>query len=77
VITPLKIFRLLNNGVGAVTIGDRTRVGLSNTIIGPVTIGNDIRLAQNITLSGLNQLRRYKSSNSRTRCVHISHRDRR
>jgi acetyltransferase-like isoleucine patch superfamily enzyme len=29
----------INNGVGAVTIGDRTRVGLSNTIIGPVTIG--------------------------------------
>jgi acetyltransferase-like isoleucine patch superfamily enzyme len=47
-------FSALNNGVGSVIIGDRTKIGLSNTIIGPVTIGNDIRLAQNITLSGLN-----------------------
>jgi len=47
-------FSAINNGVGHVIIGDRTKIGLSNTIIGPVTIGNDIRLAQNITLSGLN-----------------------
>jgi len=47
-------FSTINNGVGNIIIGDRTRIGLSNTIIGPVTIGNDIRLAQNITLSGLN-----------------------
>jgi acetyltransferase-like isoleucine patch superfamily enzyme len=47
-------FSAINNGVGPVIIGDRTKIGLSNTIIGPVTIGNDVRLAQNITLSGLN-----------------------
>lgn len=47
-------FSAINNGVGSVVIGDRTKIGLSNTIIGPVKIGNDIRLAQNITLSGLN-----------------------
>ena len=47
-------FSAINNGVGPVIIGARTKIGLSNTIIGPVTIGNDIRLAQNITLSGLN-----------------------
>jgi acetyltransferase-like isoleucine patch superfamily enzyme len=47
-------FSAINNGVGHVIIGNRTRIGLSNTIIGPVTIGNDICLAQNITLSGLN-----------------------
>ncbi|MCL6267168.1 acyltransferase [Flagellimonas myxillae] len=47
-------FSTINNGVGAVKIGDRTRIGLGNTIIGPVTIGNDVRLAQNIVLSGLN-----------------------
>lgn len=47
-------FSAINNGVGAVIIGDRSKIGLSNTIIGPITIGNDIRLAQNITLSGLN-----------------------
>lgn len=47
-------FSTVNNGVGPVKIGDRTRIGLGNTIIGPVTIGNDVRLAQNIVLSGLN-----------------------
>jgi acetyltransferase-like isoleucine patch superfamily enzyme len=47
-------FSTINNGVGPVIIGDRTRIGLGNTLIGPVTIGNDIRLAQNVVLSGLN-----------------------
>lgn len=47
-------FTAVNNGVGDIIIGDRTRVGLSNTIIGPVSIGNDVRLAQNVVLSGLN-----------------------
>ncbi|WP_248722652.1 acyltransferase [Seonamhaeicola sp. ML3] len=47
-------FSAVNNGVGDVFIGARTRIGLSNTIIGPVNIGNDVRLAQNITVSGLN-----------------------
>jgi acetyltransferase-like isoleucine patch superfamily enzyme len=47
-------FSAINNGVGSVIIGDKTKIGLSNTIIGPVIIGNNIRLAQNITLSGLN-----------------------
>lgn len=47
-------FSTINNGVGDVIIGDRTRIGLGNTIIGPVKIGNDIRLAQNVVLSGLN-----------------------
>lgn len=47
-------FSTINNGVGPVVIGDRTRIGLGNTVIGPVTIGNDVRLAQNVVLSGLN-----------------------
>lgn len=47
-------FSTVNNGVGDVTIGDRTRIGLGNTLIGPVKIGNDIMFAQNIVLSGLN-----------------------
>ena len=47
-------FSTINNGVGHVMIGDRTRIGMSNVIIGPVTIGNDIMFAQNIVLSGLN-----------------------
>lgn len=47
-------FATINNGVGDVIIGDRTRIGLGNTLIGPITIGNDIMFAQNIVLSGLN-----------------------
>lgn len=47
-------FSAINNGVGDVIIGDRTRIGLSNTLIGPVKVGNDVRLAQNVVLSGLN-----------------------
>ena len=47
-------FSAVNNGVGDVNIGDRTRIGLSNTIIGPVNIGNDVRLAQGVVISGLN-----------------------
>ncbi|MCX6286016.1 MAG: DapH/DapD/GlmU-related protein [Bacteroidetes bacterium] len=47
-------FATVNNGAGPVYIGERSRVGLSCTVIGPVTIGNDIMLAQNIVLSGLN-----------------------
>lgn len=49
-------FSTINNGVGDVEIGDRTRVGLSNVIIGPITIGNDIMFAQNIVCSGLNHV---------------------
>ena len=47
-------FATINNGVGDIIIGDRTRIGLGNTLIGPVTIGNDIMLAQNVVMSGLN-----------------------
>ena len=47
-------FTTINNGVGDIYIGDRTRIGLGCTLIGHVRIGNDIRLAQNIVMSGLN-----------------------
>ena len=47
-------FSTINNGVGDIIIGDRVRIGLSNTLIGPVTVGNDVILAQNIVASGLN-----------------------
>jgi len=47
-------FTTINNGVGDVVIGDRSRIGIGNTLIGPVKIGNDVRLAQNVVLSGLN-----------------------
>ncbi|CAN5559131.1 acyltransferase [soil metagenome] len=47
-------FSVVNNGMGAVIIGNGVRIGLSNTIIGPVTIGNNIILAQHVVISGLN-----------------------
>jgi acetyltransferase-like isoleucine patch superfamily enzyme len=47
-------FATVNNGVGDVRIGNRTRIGISCVVIGPVTIGDDVMLAQNIVLSGLN-----------------------
>lgn len=47
-------FSVINNGMGAVNIGNGVRVGLSNVIIGPVTIGNDVIMAQNVVISGLN-----------------------
>ncbi|MCF8228167.1 MAG: acyltransferase [Bacteroidales bacterium] len=47
-------FSTINNGVGDIIIGDRTRIGLGNTLIGPVEIGNDIMFAQNVVASGLN-----------------------
>lgn len=47
-------FCTVNNGVGPVHIGARTRIGLGSVLIGPVSIGNDVRIAQNVVLSGLN-----------------------
>ncbi|MEG2865537.1 MAG: acyltransferase, partial [Mucinivorans sp.] len=47
-------FSLIDNGVGDVTIGAHSRVGLRNTVIGPVTIGCHVITAQNVVLSGLN-----------------------
>ncbi|MES2389868.1 MAG: acyltransferase [Bacteroidota bacterium] len=44
----------VNNGVGDVFIGDRTRIGISSVLIGPVHIGHDVMLAQHIVISGLN-----------------------
>ncbi|MCF8230658.1 MAG: acyltransferase [Bacteroidales bacterium] len=47
-------FATINNGVGDIIIGERTRIGLGNTLIGPVHVGNDIMFAQNVVASGLN-----------------------
>jgi len=47
-------FCTIANGVGDVTVGDDTRVGLGSTVIGPVNIGNQVIIAQNVVLSGMN-----------------------
>ena len=44
----------VNNGMGEVIIGDRTRIGISSVLIGPITIGNSVILAQHVVASGLN-----------------------
>ncbi|WP_346239106.1 acyltransferase [Niabella insulamsoli] len=47
-------FSVINNGVGDLTIGDQTIIGIGCVIIGPVNIGNNVMLAQHIVVSGLN-----------------------
>jgi acetyltransferase-like isoleucine patch superfamily enzyme len=47
-------YSIVNNAVGDVIIGDRTRIGIGNTVIGPVQIGNDVNFAQNVIVTGLN-----------------------
>jgi len=47
-------FCTVNNGVGDVVVGDRTRIGIGSVLIGPVRVGNDVRLAQYVVVSGLN-----------------------
>jgi acetyltransferase-like isoleucine patch superfamily enzyme len=47
-------FSTINNGVGDVLIGNKTIIGIANTLIGPITIGDDVMLAQNIVVSALN-----------------------
>jgi acetyltransferase-like isoleucine patch superfamily enzyme len=45
---------VVNNGVGDVTIGKSSLVGVGCVVIGPVAIGANVILAQHIVLSGLN-----------------------
>lgn len=47
-------FTTINNGVGDVTIGNETFIGLSNVIIGPVEIADHVMTAQNVVISGMN-----------------------
>ncbi|ALI99885.1 acyltransferase [Rufibacter tibetensis] len=47
-------YAVVNNGMGAVHIGDNTFVGLFDVVIGPVTIGNNVIIAQHVVISGLN-----------------------
>ncbi len=47
-------YSVVNNGMGAVIIGDGSRIGLSNVLIGPLKIGNNVILAQHVVISALN-----------------------
>jgi acetyltransferase-like isoleucine patch superfamily enzyme len=50
----LEDFTFINNGMGAVTIGDHSFIGAMNVLIGPISIGSHIMTAQNVVMSGLN-----------------------
>lgn len=47
-------FTTINNGVGDVSIGNRSFIGVSNVIIGPVEIADHVMTAQNVVISGMN-----------------------
>lgn len=52
----IESFSVVNNGVGAVTIGDHCTVGIGSVVIGPVSIGSDVIIAQHVVMSGLNHV---------------------
>ena len=47
-------FCTLNNGVGDITVGSFSRVGIGSVVIGPVSVGNQVIIAQHVVISGLN-----------------------
>lgn len=47
-------FSVVNNGMGAIDIGSRTFIGMSNVLIGPLEIGKNVITAQHVVMSGLN-----------------------
>jgi len=53
-LTTIEDFCLVNNGSGAVLIGDRVRIGAGSTVIGPVTMGSGSGLGQHVFVSGFN-----------------------
>jgi len=53
-LTTIEDFTTINNGSGAVILGNRVRVGIGSVIIGPVTMGNGSGLGQHVFVSGFN-----------------------
>lgn len=47
-------FCVVNNGVGDVSIGENSLVGIGSVVIGPVVIEADVIIAQHVVMSGLN-----------------------
>lgn len=52
--TTIEDFTVVNNGSGAVIIGDRVRVGIGTVIIGPVIMGSGSGTGQHVFISGFN-----------------------
>jgi acetyltransferase-like isoleucine patch superfamily enzyme len=53
-LTTIEDFTTVNNGSGAVILGNRVRVGIGSVIIGPVSMGNGSGLGQHVFVSGFN-----------------------
>ncbi|MCB0822019.1 MAG: acyltransferase [Bacteroidales bacterium] len=53
-LTTIEDFCTVNNGSGAVILGDRVRVGIGSVIIGPVTMGSGSGLGQHVFVAGFN-----------------------
>jgi acetyltransferase-like isoleucine patch superfamily enzyme len=47
-------FCVINNGVGDVSIGNNSLIGIGTVVIGPVSIGSEVIIAQHVVISGLN-----------------------
>lgn len=47
-------FSTINNGMGDVTIGSRSIIGIGNVVIGPVEIGNNVIFAQHVGIFAMN-----------------------
>ena len=53
-LSTIEDFCTINNGVGDVSVGDHTRIGIGSVVIGPVSIGANVLVAQHVVFSGLN-----------------------
>jgi len=70
-LTTIEDFCTVNNGSGAVLLGNRVRVGIGSVIIGPVTMGNGAGLGQHVFVSGFNHGYKDGSQNSSTQPLDI------
>ncbi|MEO2059970.1 MAG: acyltransferase [Mesonia sp.] len=53
-LSTIESFCTVNNGSGAVRIGDRVRVGIGSVVIGPVQMGDGSGLGQHVFVAGFN-----------------------
>lgn len=63
-LSTIEDFTTVNNGSGAVILGDRVRVGIGSVIIGPVTMKSGSGLGQHVFISGFNHGYKDGSMNS-------------
>ena len=52
--TTIEDFTVVNNGAGAVVLGNRVRIGIGSVIIGPVKMGDGSGTGQHVFISGFN-----------------------